>query len=105
MSKRNNTIIVKKLTLIFQLTHFLRQCRFAILKKQFPTISGKNTIHQIENDSAETHKNVVLITIESYSADFMKTYGNTQNITPFLDSLSQKKFAIYQFVCCWKSNR
>lgn len=63
---------------------------FSILKQQFPDISGENTIRKIESDSAENHKNVVLITIESYSAEFMKSYGNDQNITPFLDSLSQK---------------
>ncbi|MFZ0598477.1 MAG: LTA synthase family protein, partial [Flavobacterium sp.] len=63
---------------------------FAILKQQFPAISGENTIRKITSDSVENHKNVVLITIESYSAEFMKTYGNEQNITPFLDSLKQK---------------
>lgn len=63
---------------------------FAILKQQFPAISGETTNRKIENDSAETHKNVVLITIESYSAEFMKMYGNENNITPFLDSLAQK---------------
>ncbi|WP_264537627.1 LTA synthase family protein [Flavobacterium sp. N1736] len=66
------------------------QKAFAILKQQFPTISGENTSRKIESDSAETHKNVVLITIESYSAEFMKAYGNEQNVTPFLDSLAQK---------------
>ena len=63
---------------------------FAILKQEMPAISGKNTLHEIKEDSLEQHKNVVLITIESLSADFMKTYGNKQNITPFLDSLAQK---------------
>ncbi|MBF4515710.1 sulfatase-like hydrolase/transferase [Flavobacterium sp. ANB] len=63
---------------------------FAILKQQFPTISGENTSRKIESDSTENHKNVVLITIESYSAEFMKAYGNEQNITPFLDSLAQQ---------------
>ena len=63
---------------------------FAILKQQFATISGENTTRKITGDSLENHKNVVLITIESYSADFMKAYGNEQNITPFLDSLAQK---------------
>ncbi|MBS7253819.1 LTA synthase family protein [Flavobacterium branchiicola] len=63
---------------------------FAILKKQFPGISGENTSRKITGDSAENRKNVVLITIESYSADFMKAYGNEQSITPFLDSLAQK---------------
>ncbi|TDP03028.1 LTA synthase family protein [Flavobacterium sp. 245] len=63
---------------------------FANLREQFPGISGENTIRSITEDSLENHKNVVLITIESYSADFMKSYGNKQNITPFLDSLAQK---------------
>jgi phosphoglycerol transferase MdoB-like AlkP superfamily enzyme len=63
---------------------------FAILKQQLPTISGENTLRKIDSDSTENHKNVVLITIESYSAEFMKMYGNTENITPFLDSLAQK---------------
>ncbi|MBZ4035170.1 sulfatase-like hydrolase/transferase [Flavobacterium sp. 17A] len=63
---------------------------FALLKKQLPTISGDNTLREIKNDSLEQRKNVVLITVESLSADFMKMYGNKQNITPFLDSLAQK---------------
>ena len=63
---------------------------FSVLKQQFPTITEENTKQTISCDSTENHKNVVLITIESLSADFMKAYGNQQNITPFLDSLSQK---------------
>ncbi|PBJ15771.1 LTA synthase family protein [Flavobacterium sp. ACN6] len=66
------------------------QKAFALLKQQFPAISGQNTSREINNDSLEKHKNVVLITVESLSADFMKMYGNKQNITPFLDSLAQK---------------
>lgn len=38
----------------------------------------------------EQHKNVVLISIESLSADFMSFYGNRDKITPFLDSLAQQ---------------
>ncbi len=63
---------------------------FAILKKQIPSIEGNTTIREITADSAEIHKNVVLITIESLSADFLTTYGNEQNLTPFLDALSKK---------------
>lgn len=63
---------------------------FALLQKQLPGISGQNTVQAIKSDSLENRKNVVLITIESLSADFMKMYGNDQNITPFLDSLAQK---------------
>ncbi|HEU4789811.1 MAG TPA: sulfatase-like hydrolase/transferase [Flavobacterium sp.] len=63
---------------------------FALLDKQIPSISGISTIRQIQSETTENQKNVVLITIESYSADFMKAYGNEQNITPFLDSIAQK---------------
>lgn len=66
------------------------QKAFALLKEEIPSISGHNTLHEINNDSLEKRKNVVLITVESLSADFMKMYGNKQNITPFLDSLAQK---------------
>lgn len=61
---------------------------FALLKEQLPAISNETTLRAIKSDSAEIHKNVVLITIESYSAEFMKAYGNEKNITPFLDSLA-----------------
>ena len=66
------------------------QKAFAILQQQLPSISNDNTSREIVNDSIESHKNVVLITIESLSAEYMKMYGNQQNITPFLDSLAQK---------------
>ena len=63
---------------------------FAILQQQMPTIQNENTLQTIQSDSLEMRKNVVLITIESYSADFMSHYGNTSNLTPFLDSLATK---------------
>jgi phosphoglycerol transferase MdoB-like AlkP superfamily enzyme len=63
---------------------------FALLKNQIPTISNESSLRTIKAEAAENHKNVVLITIESYSAEFLKTYGNNQNITPFLDSLASK---------------
>ena len=47
-------------------------------------------IRQISPTGPELKKNVVLISIESLSADFMAHYGNTEKITPFLDSLANK---------------
>ncbi len=63
---------------------------YALLAKQLPNIQGLSTTRSIQSDSVEIHKNVVLITIESYSADFMKMYGSDKNITPFLDDLATK---------------
>lgn len=44
----------------------------------------------ITSTQPELKKNVILISIESLSADFLEHYGNTQKITPFLDSLADK---------------
>ena len=42
---------------------------------------------QIKSDSPEHKWNVVLISVESYSGSYLKRFGGTENITPFLDSL------------------
>ena len=60
------------------------------LKTFYPNYNGSETLsREIVADSTELRKNVVLITVESLSADFMAYYGNKSGITPFLDSLSQ----------------
>ncbi|BDB53271.1 sulfatase [Flavobacterium ammonificans] len=61
---------------------------YAILKNQINGIKNESTTRKIIGKGQEIHKNVVLITIESFSADFMKAYGNENNITPFLDKLA-----------------
>ncbi|HEY9048498.1 MAG TPA: LTA synthase family protein [Ohtaekwangia sp.] len=44
---------------------------------------------KVVHTGPEKKLNVVMISVESLSADFMSSFGNNQNITPFLDSLSQ----------------
>lgn len=41
--------------------------------------------------------NVVLISVESLSADFMKFFGNKNNITPYLDSLAKQSLFFTNF--------
>lgn len=53
-------------------------------------LNYKNNTNTITSEGKETKKNVVLITVESLSADFMKHYGNTNTITPFLDQLAEE---------------
>ncbi|GAB2836832.1 LTA synthase family protein [Ferruginibacter profundus] len=66
---------------------------FKILKDmlQAPNATFTNNPLSIErvikNDSAENKWNVVLISVESLSGDYLKHFGNKENITPFLDSL------------------
>lgn len=43
----------------------------------------------ITNPGPEKKLNVVLISVESFSAEFMDLFGNQKHITPFLDSLSK----------------
>jgi len=70
---------------------------YTLLGQQIPYISGESPLRYIKGDTAENHKNVVLITIESYSADFMKMYGNNQDLTPFLDSLATQSLVFTNF--------
>lgn len=52
---------------------------------------GTTTLSRpITSDKPELQKNVVLISIESLSAAYMKAYGYEENVTPFLDQLAQK---------------
>ena len=42
------------------------------------------------NDTAIAQPNVIMITIESFSADFMNCFGDSLGITPVLDSLAKQ---------------
>ena len=55
--------------------------------KQF---NSSTLIRAIHPEDSEIKKNVVLISIESLSAEFLEHYGNDQKLTPFLDSLADK---------------
>ncbi len=63
---------------------------YTLINQQIPDTFGSSIAREIKSEIAENHKNVVLITIESYSAEFMKMYGSEKNITPFLDDLATK---------------
>jgi phosphoglycerol transferase MdoB-like AlkP superfamily enzyme len=41
----------------------------------------------IRHVGPEQHRNVVLISVESLSGDYLGTFGNRENITPYLDGL------------------
>ena len=76
---------------------------FTILRKElqapyasFVDSNIYNIERQIAYPQPEQKRNVVLISIESYSADFMKAFGNTQNLTPYLDSLAKQSLFFTQ---------
>lgn len=61
---------------------------FNSLKNEISSSEKFSSLRKIKSDSVEVRKNIVLITIESLSAEYLKTYGYPHpQITPFLDSL------------------
>lgn len=55
--------------------------------------SGDRNMRVMAADSTERHPNIVVITMESMSADFMERFGNKQHLTPVLDSLYRHSLA------------
>ncbi|MGN6438719.1 MAG: LTA synthase family protein, partial [Agriterribacter sp.] len=52
--------------------------------------SGKwDDISRATKGTNESHPNIILVSIESFSADFLAAFGNTKNLTPVYDSLTQ----------------
>jgi phosphoglycerol transferase MdoB-like AlkP superfamily enzyme len=60
-----------------------------LLYPQLPTDTTLSLTRTITSTLPENKMNVVLISIESFSAEFMGIFGNTGGNTPFLDSLAQ----------------
>jgi phosphoglycerol transferase MdoB-like AlkP superfamily enzyme len=70
---------------------------FTILRRQLEAPNStftSNDVFDIERKityaEPEKRMNVVMISVESLSASFMKAFGDTQRITPFLDSLASE---------------
>lgn len=69
---------------------------YAVLKKNLlqenQTYISNNFDDVIRNTKAgsEQRPNIILITIESFSADFLKEFGNKDNLTPNYESLSSE---------------
>jgi phosphoglycerol transferase MdoB-like AlkP superfamily enzyme len=51
----------------------------------------------IKPDSPQHHWNVVLISVESLSGDYLQYFGNREKITPYLDSLIPKSLFFSNF--------
>ncbi|WP_443946257.1 LTA synthase family protein [Pedobacter sp. AW1-32] len=61
----------------------------AIIHRLLATNTDKSTTtRKITSAAAERKMNVVLISVESLSAEFLGSFGNTQHLTPNLDSLA-----------------
>lgn len=82
-----------------QKAHLMDNQKAIKLSQQYLNIKQNNAFkspiaRNIQPDSSTTLKpNIVLIIMESMSAAKMKKFGNTDNLTPFLDSLSTKSYS------------
>lgn len=70
---------------------------FRILRDQLAAPNARfsspelfNIERAIHDTASEKHMNVVLISVESLSADFMGVFGNQEHLTPCLDSIAQQ---------------
>jgi len=67
---------------------------FKIVRKELEeegatyTSGGESILRKIVNGKNPQKRNVIMVTIESFSADFMEHFGNTQHLTPVLDSIA-----------------
>lgn len=67
---------------------------YPILKKELlqenqAYVSGdEDEILRFTKGGAESYPNIILVAIESFSADFLKAFGNNNGLTPFYDSLA-----------------
>nr|WP_294901116.1 alkaline phosphatase family protein [uncultured Pedobacter sp.] len=60
-----------------------------LLKNDSSATAGTNPfLRNINNGSAAKPYNIVLISVESLSASFLGIFGNTENLTPNMDSLA-----------------
>ncbi|MGE9310535.1 LTA synthase family protein [Niabella sp. CJ426] len=72
------------------------QQAYAVLKKtllqenQQYTSGQWDNINRITKGKNEIHPNIILITIESFSGEFLKAFGNKDNLTPNYDSLANQ---------------
>jgi len=64
---------------------------------KFVNSNSLDITRDILNNGEEKHYNVMMVTVESLSARFFKRFGNTQGITPFLDSLAHESLMFTNF--------
>ena len=67
----------------------------AIVSAEYGSTERTNR-HRVESGREEEHPNIVLITLESMSADFLARYGNREALTPNLDALCSESLVFEQ---------
>lgn len=89
---RNNELSYKE----FYITHDKKEIGskmrrlLAYGESEFVSKDPDDITRLVKKSGPELHKNIILVVMESMSADFMGVFGNPQNLTPELDGLSKK---------------
>lgn len=52
--------------------------------------TGNEIDRRVDAHGPEKRYNIVMLTLESFSADYMATFGNKENLTPYLDRLAKE---------------
>lgn len=89
---RNNQLDYQRFYATLPMTEAARRVR-AQLTTPDATFVNDNPLdlrRRIHHAGAEKRLNVVLITVESLSAKYLGSFGNTQNLTPELDKLASQ---------------
>lgn len=88
---KNNELNYNHFYTLLPLNRAFSLIRNELKDKQSAFVSTGNSIKRNIQNGGQTYKpNVIMITVESLSASFLAHFGNTQKITPALDSLADK---------------
>ena len=89
---RNNELSYPEFYVSQDLDDSFAELKKMILAENETFVSPKpySLKREVKNTGEEYKPNVIFICIESFSADFMRRFGNQDNITPYLDSLAPK---------------
>ncbi len=74
----------------FYMTRPSKEVRQALGRLIAPGLEHVEQPRMVKTQAAEKRLNVVLISVESLSADFLGSFGNRQNLTPNLDRLASE---------------
>ncbi len=60
------------------------------IDRDHKNFSGDGITHRVEVPEPEQRYNIIMVTVESLSANFLGTFGNQEGLTPYLDKLAQE---------------
>ncbi len=71
--------------------------RSEVATKNSRFLDNKTTLREIKDSASETPRNILLITVESLSAEYLGVFGNKEHLTPNLDALASKSLLFDNF--------